>query len=361
MDNISAHIFGFKVKETSEESKVTDIYLDNIKTYEANSEATVQLGLNVVICYFYGFENVIQIIRTTFSVISIYKCLSTRYAFLQYKVEPDFGIVMNAMAKHFIYVMSIFLIIFMVMFEKVVEFYIPLWSLVILVASFHPLILRIALLFPCIRKSKLDYIFTILGLLIFGFYIALYGCCFTSLYNATYENEYSTNVPNIHNGGNFCTKRRTTIFFIPKGYVPFKPISIPFDTFKLFYWIWIPALAILLLLILDVLRAFTKHDLLSKIFGPPVTLKEFLEGPRLQDPQLQEDQLNGNQDNVQDNIPMTKIDKIDENLESMNFCKHLENGNWVTGIYIKLTAPSQATCMERSSDSFRATSVESIA
>ena len=46
---------------------------------------------------------------------------------------------------------------------------------------------------------------------------------------------------------------------------------------------------------------------------------------------------------------------------SSHFEKFWSIVNWVTGIYIKLTAPSQATCMERSSDSFRATSVESIA
>ena len=95
--------------------------------------------------------------------------------------------------------------------------------------------------------------------------------------------------------------------------VAFKPVKdlIPYEKVYWPFWIWIPAIMVLIFLILDILRGFTKYDFLTRFFGPPISLDQFLKGPRLHEPTID---LGHDQENVQDNFPMSEIDGKSENV-----------------------------------------------
>ena len=126
-----------------------------------------------------------------------------------------------------------------------------------------------------------------------------------------------------HDGESVCNFKNGDInqvaFKSVKDLIPYEKVYWPFR-------IWIPAIMVLVFLILDILRGFTKHDFLTRTFGPPISLDQFLKGPRLQEQTI--DLLGYDQENVQDkqdNFPMSEIDGKSENVEGQNFCKHLEN------------------------------------
>ena len=72
---------------------INDIYLSNVKTFESLSESTLQLGFNGYVMKEFGVENAwIQIGSVILSMLSIFRSVATRYAFVQCNKDPGFSI-----------------------------------------------------------------------------------------------------------------------------------------------------------------------------------------------------------------------------------------------------------------------------
>ena len=72
---------------------MNDIYLSNVKTFESLGESTLQLGFNGYVMKEFGVENPwIQIGSVLLSMLSIFRSMAARYAFVQYNIDPGFSI-----------------------------------------------------------------------------------------------------------------------------------------------------------------------------------------------------------------------------------------------------------------------------
>ena len=78
---------------------INDIYLSNVKTFESLSESTLQLGFNGHVMKEFGVKSPwIQMGSAVLSMLSIFRSMAARYAFVQYNKDPGFS---TSLAKSF--------------------------------------------------------------------------------------------------------------------------------------------------------------------------------------------------------------------------------------------------------------------
>ena len=69
----------------------------------------------------------------------------------------------------------------------------------------------------------------------------------------------------------------------------------PYATLDFYYWIWLFPLLSLIHIILQTLELMSKTDFMSKLFGPLVTLLEFVLGPKITNDASDNDQNDENE------------------------------------------------------------------
>ena len=79
-------------KEEQVEELINDIYLSNVKTFESLSESTLQLGFNGYVMKEFGVKDpLVQFGSASLSMLSIFRSMAARYAFIQYNKDPGFS------------------------------------------------------------------------------------------------------------------------------------------------------------------------------------------------------------------------------------------------------------------------------
>ena len=135
--NIQSGIF----KEEQSEEFINDIYLSNVKTFESLSESTLQLGFNGYVMKEFGVEDPwVQIGSVFLSMLSIFRSLAARHAYVQHNEDPGFSISLaRSLAILFFPTITIFLFQMISWTDKLMSSYIGIYQMMFL----HPIFLTL--------------------------------------------------------------------------------------------------------------------------------------------------------------------------------------------------------------------------
>ena len=138
---VPEQLCGIYIKELPTEVLVNDIYLSNVKTFESLSESTIQLALNGTVMKEFGIDVEkpwVQIVGAVLSMLSIYRSLAARYAFLQHNVDPGFSMKLaKAMGIFLLPTLSTFTLLIATWFAKQVNSIASVATLM----YFHPVVM----------------------------------------------------------------------------------------------------------------------------------------------------------------------------------------------------------------------------
>ena len=179
LNNLPGMILGFRIgdiKEQSEDSLKNDIFINNVKTNEVLSEATIQLALNGMVMSEFGISDKIQVISAMLSMFSIFKCLVDRYAFI--RLGKDNGLFSFEFYKAIFDLFPLLASLFMLELLAWSDDTVPPYVSFVLVFPLHTFWLGIQYLISTMccgsKKCHGAWVFGPVELLIYMFYIYIY-------------------------------------------------------------------------------------------------------------------------------------------------------------------------------------------